>query len=332
MLEQSIQTLQTTLVDSFNKLVPIGSDGKIPNQYLGPWATEVIEVTSIPVTGVAGKLYINKTTNRLYRWSGSLMVEVNPSPSNAIATSTTDGLMSKTDKTAFNSQPKIKGVGRDVSFTSGVLNSSTVLTPDTDWETQVLIHCEGPDGGNNIIDERGTTIGKYGNPITSTTAKKLGTSSLYINGSSYIYTSTPQLQNVSDFCLEFFIMPKTNAKVWIAGIQSNTVFRLSLESSTGGPTIYIESTALGISGQNSSRLYLDTWYHLAIVRIAGKCTFFIDSVPIIQATSSTTINLSNIYLGANTAGSFLNTCYLDEIRLRTRPTGFPQAIVPQNPY
>jgi hypothetical protein len=64
--------------------VPIlDSSALIPSALLPGFVDDVLEFASLaafPVTGEAGKLYINLATNRQYRWSGSTYAEINPSP------------------------------------------------------------------------------------------------------------------------------------------------------------------------------------------------------------------------------------------------------------
>jgi hypothetical protein len=57
--------------------------GLVPSAQLPGFVDDVLEFASVaafPATGEAGKLYISLATNRAYRWSGSIYVEINPSP------------------------------------------------------------------------------------------------------------------------------------------------------------------------------------------------------------------------------------------------------------
>ena len=64
--------------------VPIlDGSGLIPSALLPGFVDDVLEfanVAAFPATGETGKLYISLATNRQYRWSGSVYVEINPSP------------------------------------------------------------------------------------------------------------------------------------------------------------------------------------------------------------------------------------------------------------
>lgn len=56
--------------------------GKVPAEQLPSYVDDVIEAAAIaafPVTGETGKIYIDLTDNKTYRWSGSTYVEISPS-------------------------------------------------------------------------------------------------------------------------------------------------------------------------------------------------------------------------------------------------------------
>lgn len=58
-------------------------DGLVPSAQLPGFVDDVLEFASVagfPVTGETGKLYVSLATNRVYRWSGSIYVEITPSP------------------------------------------------------------------------------------------------------------------------------------------------------------------------------------------------------------------------------------------------------------
>lgn len=57
-------------------------DNLIPSQYLPSYVDDVLEyanMAELPQTGESGKIYIDKTTNKTYRWSGTTYVEISPS-------------------------------------------------------------------------------------------------------------------------------------------------------------------------------------------------------------------------------------------------------------
>ena len=73
-----------------NGVCPLGSDSKIPNSYLPSYVDDVLEyatLSNFPATGEAGKIYVDKATNKTYRWSGSQYTEI----SSSLALGTTTG-------------------------------------------------------------------------------------------------------------------------------------------------------------------------------------------------------------------------------------------------
>jgi hypothetical protein len=62
--------------------------GVVPSAQLPGFVDDVLEFANVgafPATGETGKLYVSLATNRAYRWSGSIYVEINPSPGSSDA-------------------------------------------------------------------------------------------------------------------------------------------------------------------------------------------------------------------------------------------------------
>lgn len=65
-----------------NGVAELGSDGKVPSAQLPSYVDDVLEYDSqsaFPETGEAGKIYVDKDTNKTYRWSGSGYTEISAS-------------------------------------------------------------------------------------------------------------------------------------------------------------------------------------------------------------------------------------------------------------
>ena len=63
-------------------VVTDGIDGIIPSQYLPSYVDDVLEFSGIslfPSEGEPGKIYVDTTTNKTYRWSGSQYTEISES-------------------------------------------------------------------------------------------------------------------------------------------------------------------------------------------------------------------------------------------------------------
>lgn len=68
--------------------------------------TEILEYSSssnFPLMGESGKIYIDTLENSVYRWNGNTYVEITSSMTYDVATQSTAGLMSATDKTKLDS-------------------------------------------------------------------------------------------------------------------------------------------------------------------------------------------------------------------------------------
>lgn len=60
----------------------LGTDGKVPSSYLPSYVDDVLEYTSIsafPSTGETGKIYVDVSSNKTYRWGGTSYVEISAS-------------------------------------------------------------------------------------------------------------------------------------------------------------------------------------------------------------------------------------------------------------
>ena len=60
----------------------LGSDGKVLSSQLPSYVDDVLEYANfaaLPTTGESGKIYITIDTNKTYRWSGTVYVEISTS-------------------------------------------------------------------------------------------------------------------------------------------------------------------------------------------------------------------------------------------------------------
>lgn len=68
-------------------LASLDSGGKVPAAQLPSYVDDVEEYANLaafPVTGETGKIYVALNTNKTYRWSGSVYVEISPSEVNSV--------------------------------------------------------------------------------------------------------------------------------------------------------------------------------------------------------------------------------------------------------
>lgn len=65
-----------------NGYASLGADGKVPADQLPSYVDDVLEFaskTNFPSTGEKGKIYVDLSTENIFRWSGSAYVEISPS-------------------------------------------------------------------------------------------------------------------------------------------------------------------------------------------------------------------------------------------------------------
>lgn len=70
-----------------NGVAPLDGSSKISALYLPSYVDDVLEVANfaaLPGVGETGKIYVTLDTNKTYRWTGSVYVEVSPSDVNSV--------------------------------------------------------------------------------------------------------------------------------------------------------------------------------------------------------------------------------------------------------
>lgn len=66
-----------------NGYAPLDSSALIPAVYLPSYVDDILEFTNLanfPTIGETGKIYVDKATGKIHRWTGSTYVEISPSP------------------------------------------------------------------------------------------------------------------------------------------------------------------------------------------------------------------------------------------------------------
>lgn len=84
----ALQAVDATKEDKANKGIASGyasldSSARVPAAQLPSYVDDVLEFANLaafPATGAAGVMYVALDTNKIYRWSGTVYVEMSPSP------------------------------------------------------------------------------------------------------------------------------------------------------------------------------------------------------------------------------------------------------------
>ena len=74
--------LNTSLKGAANGLAELDENGKVPSSQLPSYVDDVLEYSaksSFPATGESGKIYVDTSDNKTYRWSGSAYAEISAS-------------------------------------------------------------------------------------------------------------------------------------------------------------------------------------------------------------------------------------------------------------
>lgn len=69
-----------------NGYAPLGADSKVPAINLPSYVDDVLEsanLAALPATGEIGKIYVTLDNNKIFRWSGSVYIEISPTVGNA---------------------------------------------------------------------------------------------------------------------------------------------------------------------------------------------------------------------------------------------------------
>lgn len=99
-----------------NGIASLDSNGKVPSSQLPSYVDDVIEYDSLsefPSSGETGKIYIDKTTNKTYRWSGTSYIEI--SQSLALGTTSSTAFRGDYGNTAYQHSLKTSGNPHNVT-------------------------------------------------------------------------------------------------------------------------------------------------------------------------------------------------------------------------
>ncbi|MEY4278883.1 MAG: Nitrincola phage, partial [Bacteroidota bacterium] len=176
-------------------------DGKVPSSQLPSYVDDVIEVANyaaLPVTGESGKIYITIDNNHIFRWTGSIYVEI--TDNTAVWGAITGTLSSQTDLvTALNLRVPYAGATGNVNLgeyglTSGYLKLDT--TPTSTPTTIGTIFWDAANRTAALIDGDGDTTLQIGQEQRILVHNNTG-STLTDGQVVYVTGSTGNLPSVS---------------------------------------------------------------------------------------------------------------------------------------
>ena len=216
-------------------------DGKVPAYQLPSFVDDVVEVANyaaLPAMGEIGKIYVTLDNNKIYRWSGSIYIEI--ASNNAIWGAITGTLSNQTDlqnaldlkQNSLSWMSPLSVAGGTVSISYSGVSTNGALS-STDWNTfngkandNAVVHLTGDETitGQKVFNNSSNSISIYSNNTS------VGTG-IYSDNSA-IGTGIQSINSSSG--LGFYSQNTSTGK----GIQSNNT-----------------STGRGIYSQNSSTGY-----------------------------------------------------------------------------
>lgn len=122
----SIGALASSEKGAANGVVPLNASSKIDSTYLPSYVDDVLEyngTANFPSTGEAGKIYVDTSTNKTYRWGGSSYTEISQGSIVSVSRSLTSGTKSATIT--------VNGTGYDIYSTNNDDTKNTAGSTNT---------------------------------------------------------------------------------------------------------------------------------------------------------------------------------------------------------
>lgn len=165
--------INSSLLGAANGVATLGSDSKIPATQLPSYVDDILEYTnlaSFPATGEAGKIYVDLAVNKIYRWSGSVYVEV--SPAGVAWGSITGTLSNQVDlQNALNAKENTIAAGTTAQYWRG----------DKTWQTLPVYTLAGL-GGQPLDADLTAIAGLTGTGLL----RRTGPDTWSLDGNSYL--------------------------------------------------------------------------------------------------------------------------------------------------
>jgi hypothetical protein len=274
-----------------NGVATLGGDGKVPSIQLPSYVDDVVEVANfaaLPVTGETGKLYITLDNNKVYRWTGSIYVEI--AANNAVWGAITGTLSNQTDlQSALNAKVPYTGATANVNLGLFDLYAQNILATDTsgNWLSALT-----RDGGTaiGVLALKSGGFTNYLQPITTVSSARTwtlpdasGTIALTSDIPSltgYVpYTGATTNVNLGTFDLTADVI--TGATGSFASSGGSDTFAINHSSGSGialnitkggnGEGLYINKT----SGSGNAATIIGTLNATTLVKSGGTSSQFL---------------------------------------------------------
>jgi hypothetical protein len=211
-------------------------DGKVPAAQLPSYVDDIIEVanfSALPETGETGKIYLTLDNNKIYRWSGSVYIEI--AAENAVWGQIVGTLSNQTDlQSALNAKVPYTGATANVDLGTHTLSSKNL----------VVNHASGSGVAAQIT--------KGGNGEALTVVKSSGTgNAASITGGITLLSELNLTTKLADAHINS--AATWNAKIGGSG-TTNYLPKFTGSSALGNSQIFDNGTNVGIGTTSPSEL------------------------------------------------------------------------------
>ena len=247
--------------------------GKVPSSQLPSYVDDVVEVAdfaALPVSGETGKIYVTLDNNKIYRWSGSVYIEI--AANNAIWGAITGTLSNQTDlqnalntkalKTTTISTTSPLFGGGDLSgdltlFIQEANSVSSGYLTYTDWRTfnekandDEVVHLTGNEtiSGTKSFTDNGSSSSIYCN-VTSTNGVGISIDTSSTNGSGIYSTNTSSgigIESYNTVAGAGIYSTNSGNGMGIGSYNSSTGYGIYSTNTGNGRGIFCENTSTGI--------------------------------------------------------------------------------------
>lgn len=205
--------------------------------------------------------------------------------------------------------------------------ASDAAAGDPYWsDVALLVHADGTDGSTTFTDAspRARSVYVYGNAQVDTAQSKFGGASALLDGSgdylAGIWNTTAVDIGTGDFTIEFWVRWNSVANAGLFHMHTadpaNSVAYLAVGYSGAAFSIYANGTTYNRTYSVSTGV----WYHVALVRVSGVMTLYIDGV----AQGAAIANVGNYndalhtFIGLYYSTSYTHNGWIDEFRVTKR--------------